>query len=410
MWTAARCNTVIRDCMLVQLPGGLVLSNHRDDTSCSSQLQCIDVVVAYSYLQLRKRKKARKYWVHPYNATNIKHSPGVVSRELTQHEDKFHEFYRMSTETFYVQGQLVSEELRKQDANYRLAVSPAEKLLITIRQDQLVKLYGHIYNPFTCLSRMKVFGKTQQTAIQSNGICRTALVKLTVNIFALSVEEIQDRETQITKVFISIMLMAVADASFMFTLMDVGDLGRKRDGAVFRHSSFGKLLGKFNVPNATCLPQDTNHGTFLYYLVGDKAFFLTPYLMQPFPKRVLNDAKRTFNFSLYRRRKSVERAFGMLTSKFCVFDGPIACSEDCAVAIVKVACVLHHFIRFLEEKFQEPSDFVQTNGAVPAMPDGSRLEETPTQSQAVRMRNRLGYYLLRQEGAIAIQWRYVGLP
>lgn len=92
-----------------------------------------DVVVAYKYLQLRKRKKARKYWVHPYNVMNIKHSSAVVSRELRQHEEKFHEFYRMSTDTFHILEQLVSEELRKQDTNYRLAVSPAEKLLITIR-------------------------------------------------------------------------------------------------------------------------------------------------------------------------------------------------------------------------------------------------------------------------------------
>ncbi|KAJ8889195.1 hypothetical protein PR048_008692 [Dryococelus australis] len=68
-----------------------------------------DVVVAYKYLQLRKRKKARKYWVHPYNVTNIKHSLAVVYRELTQHEDKFHEFYRMSTETFRILEQLVSK-------------------------------------------------------------------------------------------------------------------------------------------------------------------------------------------------------------------------------------------------------------------------------------------------------------
>ncbi|KAJ8874193.1 hypothetical protein PR048_025035 [Dryococelus australis] len=191
------------------------------------------------------------------------------------------------------------------------------------------------------------------------------------------------------KGFLSIVLMAVADANGMFTLIDVGDLGRNSDGVVSRHLSHGKLLkqGKLNVPNATCLLQDTNHEPFPYYFIGDEAFLLLPYLMRP-------------------GRKSVECAFGMLTSKFRVFDDPIACNEDCAVAIVKAQCLLHDFIRFVEEKFQETSNFAETNGAVLAMPDGSRLEETLTQSQAVRMWNRLGNYFSRQEGAIAIQWKY----
>lgn len=214
------------------------------------------------------------------------------------------------------------------------------------------------------------------------------------------------------KGFFSIVLMAVADADGMFIVIDVGDLGRNSDGAVFRHSSFGKLLkqGNLHVPNPTHLPRDKNTEPFPYYLVGDEAFPLLPYLMRPFPKRVLTDARRIFNFRLSRGRKSVECAFGMLTSKFRVFEGPISCNEECAVAIVKAACALHNFIRFLEGIFQEPSNFAQSSGAVPAMPDGSRMEETPMQSHAVRMRNRLGGYFLRPEGAIPIQWKYVGLP
>jgi hypothetical protein len=45
-------------------------------------------VVAYMYLR-RRRQKNNGCWVHPYNVRNTKHSSAVVSRELSQHEEKF---------------------------------------------------------------------------------------------------------------------------------------------------------------------------------------------------------------------------------------------------------------------------------------------------------------------------------
>jgi hypothetical protein len=98
----------------------------------------------------------------------------------------------------------------------------------------------------------------------------------------------------------------------------------------------------------------------------------------------------------------------MLTSKFRVFEGPISCNEDCAVAIVKAACILHNFICICEGKFQHSSNF-KTGGAVPATPDGSRLEVTTTKSEAVCLWNRLGNYFLKPEGVILIRWKYVSL-
>jgi cytidylate kinase len=91
-----------------------------------------DVVVAYMYLQ-RRRQKKRRCWVHPYNVRNNKHSSAVVSRELSQQEEKFHEFYRISPDSFQFLETVVSAQLQNQDTNFRLTISPTEKLLITIR-------------------------------------------------------------------------------------------------------------------------------------------------------------------------------------------------------------------------------------------------------------------------------------
>lgn len=146
--------------------------------------------------------------------------------------------------------------------------------------------------------------------------------------------------------------MAMADADGIFTLVDVGDIGQNSDGLVFRNSSIGKRLkrGGLNVPSPNCLPGSRNQETFPYYCVVDEAFPSLPTLLRLFPKRVLNDAKRIFNLHFSSGRKSVECAFGMLTSKFLVFVVPMTCNETCVIAVVKVAYVLHNIIRLREVK------------------------------------------------------------
>ncbi|XP_025419624.1 uncharacterized protein LOC112689956 [Sipha flava] len=180
--------------------------------------------------------------------------------------------------------------------------------------------------------------------------------------------------------------MAMADADGIFTLVDVGDIGRNSDGSVFRNSSIGKRLkrGGLNVPSPNCLPGSRNQEAFPYYCVADEAFPLLPTLLRPFPKKVLNDVKNIFNFRLSRGRKSVECAFGMLTSKFRVFEVPMACDETCVIAVVKAACVLHNFIRLREGKKYQPSNFNVTQ-VLPEIPDGSVLQPSTTQTPAVRL-------------------------
>ena len=49
----------------------------------------------------------------------------------------------------------------------------------------------------------------------------------------------------------SIMLMAVCDAHYCFTLVDIGDAGRHSDGGVFSNSAFGQAMegGELSLPD-----------------------------------------------------------------------------------------------------------------------------------------------------------------
>jgi hypothetical protein len=52
---------------------------------------------------------------------------------LLQDEEKFHGFLRINIEQFYCLSQLVREEIRKQNTNYRTAISPDERPAICLK-------------------------------------------------------------------------------------------------------------------------------------------------------------------------------------------------------------------------------------------------------------------------------------
>lgn len=81
----------------------------------------------------------------------------------------------------------------------------------------------------------------------------------------------------------SIVLMAVCNANYEFTVVDIGDTGRNSDGGVFGNSDMGIALesASMGVPEPIELP-----GTDIkcpYVLVADEAFPLKTYLMKPYP-------------------------------------------------------------------------------------------------------------------------------
>ena len=69
------------------------------------------------------------------------------------------------------------------------------------------------------------------------------------------------------------------------------------------------VLGRINLPEDEPLPGSDDTMPFVF--VGDEAFPLRPYLMRPWPGRMLTDEKRkVYNYRLSRARRVVENTFG----------------------------------------------------------------------------------------------------
>ena len=50
--------------------------------------------------------------------------------------------------------------------------------------------------------------------------------------------------------------MALADANYKFIFVDIGNYGSQRNGAVFKHSNFGRKFidGQLDIPGTKALP------------------------------------------------------------------------------------------------------------------------------------------------------------
>ena len=79
----------------------------------------------------------------------------------------------------------------------------------------------------------------------------------------------------------SIVLLAVCDAKYQFTLVDIGNSGRISDGGIFENSMIGYGINQHSLsfPENTILKGSDK--VLPYVLVGDEAFPLKPNLMKP---------------------------------------------------------------------------------------------------------------------------------
>ncbi|XP_045760625.1 putative nuclease HARBI1 [Maniola jurtina] len=130
----------------------------------------------------------------------------------------------------------------------------------------------------------------------------------------------------------SIVLLAVVDHDYCFRYLNVGANGRNSDAGIFRQSSLRHSLENNLLPKGG-------------FLVGDDAFALKTYLLKPYSGTNLTTTQKIFNYRLSRARRIVENGFGILASRFQIFQRRIPTDVDTTDKIIRASCALHNWLR-----------------------------------------------------------------
>lgn len=165
--------------------------------------------------------------------------------------------------------------------------------------------------------------------------------------------------------------MAISDANYCFTLVDIGAQGRNSDGGIFKDSLMRQAFyeNRINVPDPTRISDKRTDVP--YVLVGDEAFALTYFLMRPFPGKSLTKKKRIYNYRLSRERRVVENTFGILVARWRIFHRPINTSLETVDAVVKATVCLHNYLKKSEEMCpNSEKHYCPTNFSDTELPNG----------------------------------------
>ena len=104
--------------------------------------------------------------------------------------------------------------------------------------------------------------------------------------------------------------MAVCDANYNFTLVDIGQYDSNSDSGVLANSDMGKAFedGTINFPASEYLP-GCDLPSLPYLIIGDEICPLKPWLMCSYPGRNISEEKSIFNYRFSRARRVIENSW-----------------------------------------------------------------------------------------------------
>ena len=149
----------------------------------------------------------------------------------------------------------------------------------------------------------------------------------------------------------SIVLLAVCNARYEFTLVDIGDAARRSDGGVYKNSNLGHAIDNNTINRPPASPINSRGKEYPYVFVADDAFQMEPFMLKPFDRLDANVQKKIFNYRLSRARRVIENGFGIAAAKFRIFRKPIIAKVENVIKITKAVVSLQNYLMISQNKF-----------------------------------------------------------
>nr|CAI5837435.1 unnamed protein product [Callosobruchus analis] len=178
----------------------------------------------------------------------------------------------------------------------------------------------------------------------------------------------------------SVVLLALVDANYSFTYVDIGCKGRISDGGIFKNTALcANIRENLNLPQPYPLPGRSK--PMPHVIVADDAFALDVNLMKPYPGQHAKGSKeRVLNYSLSRARRTMENVFGTLSAVFRVLRKPILLAPQKAQIITLTCCYLHNFLmkqKSSSQLYTPPGSFDTEDQVTHTIIAGNWRRDTP---------------------------------
>ena len=190
------------------------------------------------------------------------------------------------------------------------------------------------------------------------------------------------------KGFHSLVLMAICDANYCFTFVDIGGFGSDNDASIFSESKISKAFSS----NQLCIPgsQCIDGFNLPYVLVCDEIFGLKPWLMKPYPGKKLPVEKEVFNYRLSRCRRTIENTFGILAAKWRIFRRPIRADPETVEKIVQATVCLHNYLKLTDNATYIPKGFIDCEDSTGNITLGDWRTVVSNDTSAIRNAAKVG--------------------
>ena len=292
----------------------------------------------------------------------------------------------MSPQRFENLLTLVGPSISKQDTNMRKSISAEERLVVTLRflasgdvQQSLCYSFrigkptlSHIIAEtcnaiYECLQAVYLHAPQSEEDWLKIAASFNEQWNMPHAIGALDGKHIRMQCPKLTgtqyynyKGFFSIVLLAVCDANYCFTMFDLGQFGSNNDSGILANSMMGDLLENnlLKIPQSQVINEEI--GPVPYYLLGDEIFPLKTWLMRPYPGSLMQEDQKVYNYRQSRARRVIENAFGILSARWRIFHKPIRATTANVEKYTLACLALHNYLRQTDNAAYTPTGFVDS--------------------------------------------------